>query len=724
MSGINSAIRITDGMSPALKSMNKALSIVLGSFERVQAISGNAIDVSDIRDARTELANAATAVNRLEEELRQAENAQEELTNEARKTESAMGGLVQKIAGAVAAYASFQSLMGLVNLSDSMSQTSSRLSLIVDVDENASRAEIEKATEGLEEKIFASANRSRSAYLDTAAAVAAFAQRAGDAFSGNDEVIAFTETLNKMYVIAGATQEEQTSSMLQLTQALGSGVLRGEEFNAVFEAAPNIMQAVATYMDIPIGQLRTMAEEGKITADVVKNAIFSATENVNEDFENMKWTWQQVFTTFKNYAIQSLDPVLSKISELANNPDVQNFAIGLGNAVSMVGSMLLWIFELIAMTGSFLYENWAIISPVIYGVAAALAVYYGYLLITKTIEGISTAIKIGLMLASYAHAAATGAEASATAAATAAQYGFNTALLACPIVWILLIIIAVIAAIYLVIGVINKVTGESISATGVIVGALAAAGAFIWNLFLSILDIAFIVINNLYNKFAMFANFFANLFRDPIGSIIHLFGDMADGVLGVLENIAKAMDKIFGSNMADTVSGWRDGLDSLVESAANKHGNGSYEKVMEEINLSSDSLGLKRIEYSTAWDAGYSAGESIEEKLSLDSIFSAGDDLAAGLANNDLLNGLGTDIGNIADDTGSISDSMEIAEEDLKYMRDIAEQEAINRFTTAEIRIDMQNNNSISSGMDIDGIVMQLEDKLYESMEIAAEGVY
>jgi len=721
MAGISSTIRINDGMSPALKSMNKALNIVLNSFEKMQSISGNSIDVADIKDARAELANAAIAVNRVEEELEQAARAQDNLTREARETESAMSGVLKRVVGLVGAYASFQTLMGAVNLSDQMSQTTSRLSLIVDVDEDASREEIAKATEDLEQKIFESANRSRASYLDTASAVAAFAQRAGDAFSGNDEVIAFTETLNKMYVIAGATAEEQASSMLQLTQALGSGVLRGEEFNAVFEAAPNIMQSVADYMNIPIGQLRSMAEEGKITADVVKNAIFDATEEVNADFDNMKWTWQQVFTSFKNYATQALDPVLSKISELANNKDVQNFAVGLGVAVGTVVNVVLWAFELIAGLGAFMYDNWSFIAPVIYSVAAALALYYGYVLATNAIELISNGIKVASMLASYAKAAATRGEASATAAATAAQYGFNTALLASPLTWILIIIIAVVAAIYLVIAAINKVTGSTISATGVIVGALMSAVAFIWNLFLGLVDLVLGIVNYWYNIFGAFVNFFGNLFNDPIGSIINLFGDLADNVLGVLESIAKAMDKVFGSNMASTVAGWRSSLSSKIEIATKEYGNGTYEEVMGELNLSSESLGMKRWAYEDAYNTGYEWGAGIEDKvsnISLDNILGTGSDLT------DAANAAETYLPDVADYTGAMADEMELTEKDLEYLRDIAEQEAINRFTTAEIKIDMQNNNSIASNMDIDGIVSQLEEKLYESMEIAAEGVH
>ncbi len=702
-------------MSPALKSMNKALMMVLNSFNAVQSASASAVDTAAFEEARREAASAAVAINQMEQQIREATNQQDKFSDNVNESENAMGGLVRKAAGLVAAYASAQTLLSAVNLSDQMTQTSSRMNLIVDDG---------GSVEELEQKIFESANRSRAAYMGTAAAVTSLAQRAGDAFSGNDEVIAFTETLNKMYVIAGATAQEQESSMLQLTQALGSGVLRGEEFNAVFEAAPNIMQAVADYMNVPIGQLRNMAAEGMITADIVKNAIFSAADSVNADFESMDMTWAQVANGFKNHALQAFDPVLAKISELANNPQVQAFAIGLGQAMATVANIILGIFSLVAAVGGFLYDNWGILGPIIYGVAAALVAYYSAMLIYNTIQAISNGLKAAAAMRETIHAAALAMSTGATFAATAAQHGFNAALLACPITWILLIIIAVIAAIFAVIGVINKLTGSTISATGVIVGALLSAVAFIWNLFLGLVDLVLGIVNYWYNIFGAFVNFFGNLFNDPIGSIIQLFGNLADNILGVLESIARAMDKIFGSSMADTVAGWRTSLSSKVEVATKEYGNGAYEEVMGELNLSSESLGLNRWAYEDAYNTGYNFGESVEDKVSsfsLDSILSSGTDTLNQYGVDDI----GAGVGDIADYTGAMADNLEITEEDLKYLRDIAEQEAVNRFTTAEIKIDMGGiNNNVSSNVDLDGMVTYLEEKLYETMEIAAEGVH
>ena len=220
------------------------------------------------------------------------------------------------------------------------------------------------------------------------------------------------------------------------------------------------------------------------------------------------------------------------------------------------------------------------------------------------------------------------------------------------------------------------------------------------------------------NPWISFANFFANLFNDPIGAIVHLFGDMADSILGILESIAKALDKVFGSNLAGAVQGWRSGLNSMVESVANKYGNGSYEKVAEELNLSSESLGLKRWAYSDAYKFGYDAGSNIES--SIGNIFGKGNDLGL----SDSLGDMANSLGGIKSDTGSISDSLDITSDELEYLRDLAEREVINRFTTAEIHVDMGGvTNNVTSNADLDGIVNYLTESLEVAMEETARGV-
>ena len=668
MASISTSIELYDRVSAPINSMISALNKMIGTYESVESAMDSGFDTAQIDDARRAIDLAAAQMNELEQNIRKAEQKQEDLNDDIKRGASDMDGLTNSVMGMVGAYASLQGIQKLAQLSDEYVQTTARLNMINDG---------LQTTEQLQDKILASAQRSRAEYTATADTVAKLSLNAGDAFKSNDETIAFAENLNKLFVIAGTEQASIASASLQLTQALGSGVLRGEEFNAVFEAAPNIMQTVADYMDVPIGKLRGMAQEGQITADVVKNALLSSTDEINSQFESMPMTWGQVWTGIMNELYVVSTPILELISLLA--------------------------------------QNWSVLEPIVLGLATAIGLYTAALITYNTIKGVSALLE-------SVHAASQMMATGATFAATAAQHGFNAALLACPLTWIIIAIIAIIAIIYAVIAAINKIQGTTISATGVIVGALTAAVAFIWNLFLGLVDLVLACVNALINPWIRFANFFGNLFNDPIGAIVHLFGDMADSILGILESIAKAIDKVFGSDLASAVQGWRSGLDSKIEAVANEYGNGSYEQIMDELNLSSEDLGLKRWSYTVAYNTGYSWGEGIDDSVSNMFGSFSGDDLS-GLGGYDASQ-IPSNIADTAGNTGSMADSMEITSEDLKYLRDLAETEVVNRFTTAEIKVEMTNHNNISSEMDLDGVVDYLANGVNEAMEKSAEGVH
>lgn len=629
------------------------------------------------------------------------------------------GDLMNMIKGAVAAYASVQTIGKVMDLSDQLTSTTARLNLMNDG---------LQTTQDLQNMIYLSAERSRGAYQATADAVSKLGLMAGDDFSSSEEIIAFTEQLNKQFTIAGTETAGIEAAMLQLTQAMGSGVLRGEEYNSILEQAPNIIQAIADYMEVPKGQLKDMAAEGEITAEIVKNAMFAAADETNAKFEAMPKTFSQIWTSFQNTALMAFQPVLQRLNDVANSEAFQTFINGAIEALSMVAGIVVEIFNLIASVGAFVSENWSIISPIIYGIIGALALYGAYLAITKGIELASAAGKIILCVASYAHAAATGAEASATAAATAAQYGFNTALLACPITWIIVLIIALIALFYAAVAAVNKFAGTSVSATGIIAGAFMVVVAFIGNIFVALINFLIDIFVVLWNFIAAFANFFGNVFNDPVGEIARLFFDLVDTVLSLLQSLASAIDTIFGSNLAGAVQGWRDSLGGWVDSTF-----GQGEEIMAKLNA--EDLHLGRFEYGGAWDAGYSFGEGIDQSIANfdpSSLFDTNVPSASDYADlsgygGDLggLGGIGSGVDDIAGNTGAIADSMDITEEDLKYLRDIAEQEAVNRFTTAEISVDMSGmQNNISNGMDLDGVISGLTEGVNEAIDSMAEGVH
>lgn len=710
MSAIRTSIVVNDGMSSALRGMNKALNIVLNSFAALESVADDPVQTAAIQSAREELAGVSLQVDSVEDEIRRAAEAQENYTEKVQGSHRASKGLLGTLKQVVAAYWVGQMVSKALDTADAWSQTSARISLAAREGENVDE---------IQQKIFESANRARSAYMDTADVVAKMGQRAGSAFGSTDEIIAFTETLSKMYKIAGASQEEQKSSMLQLTQALGSGVLRGEEFNAVFEAAPNIMQAVADYMDVPLGKLRDLASEGQITAGIVKNAVLGAAEEVNSDFASMPATFEQAWSLFSNQALMALDPVWDKLGEISSSDDFQSFASLSGQALAVFAGTAVSLLDAVAGAAGFVVDNWSVIGPIVYGVAAAIALYTAALVAHNTVQAVGNGLKAAAALQETVHAAHLAMSTGATFAATAAQYGLNAALLACPLTWILLAIIAVIAILYAVVAAINKVTGSTYSASGIIMGVLSVAVSFVMNLFLALLELVFGVVELLVNPFIVFANFLANVFVDPVGAVIHLFGDMADFVLAILEKIASAIDLVFGSNLAAAVSDWRGTLSAKVEGAAEKYGNGKYQKVMDNLDLSVEKTGMGRFDYGAAWDKGYSQGEAWGDKIS--GIFSGNKGSGGTGGYEDLLGSIDAGVGETASNTGK---ALDISDENLKYMRDIAERDAVNRFTTAEIRVDMVNNNSVSSNMDLDGMMDYMVTGVKTAMEQAAEGVH
>lgn len=680
-----------------------------------QEALNRAVENMDVEAANQAYLRLSQTVGNTERYIRDNVDEQGRFNREIEEGTNEANSLMQTIKGAVAAYATIQTLSTALNLSDQLTSTTARLNLMNDG---------LQTTQDLQNMIYLSAERARGSYQATADAVSKLGLMAGDAFGSSEEIIAFMEQVNKQFTIAGTEAAGIDAAMLQLTQAMGSGVLRGEEYNSILEQAPNIIQAIADYMEVPKGQLKDMAAEGQITADIVKAAMFAAADDTNAKFESMPKTFSQIWTSFQNTALMAFQPVLQRMNEIANSEAFQEFVNNAIEGLSMVAGIALEIFDLLVGVAGAVADNWSWLSPIIYGVAAALAVYYGWLLLTKGAEMAMATVHGIVAVAKGIMAAATMLVTGATWAETTAQYGLNAAMYACPIVWIIILIIALIALFYAAVAAVNKFAGTSVSATGIICGAFMVAAAFIGNLFVTLINFVIDIFVVLWNFIAAFANFFANVFTDPVGAVARLFFDLVDTVLSLLQSLASAIDTIFGSNLAGAVQGWRDSLSGWVDDTF-----GKGTEVMAQLNA--DDMHLGRFEYGSAWDAGYSFGEGIDESIANfdpSSLFDTnvpGADDYANLENyGSGIGGIGSGVDDIAGNTGKIADSMDITEEDLKYLRDIAEQEAINRFTTAEITIEQTNHNTVSGKMDLDGIVSGLTDAANEAVDRIAEGVH
>lgn len=713
MATIKTAIALYDGVTAPLQAMHKAMNIVLNSFEAMQRASGNSVDVSSIQEAREELARAGAAFDSIEQNIRDAGNQQDRFNRKIKDGTTAADGLWSKLKGIAATVGGLAAAKKIIGISDDLASTRARLNLIVD--DGGSVTELEK-------KIMASAQRSRSAYFDTASAIASLGSNSGAAFANTDEIIAFMEQINKQFVIGGASAQGQAAAMLQLTQAMAAGALRGEELNSILENAPGIARAIESYMGIAEGSIKSYAEQGLITAEVVKNAMFAAADETNAKFESMPKTWAQIWTSMQNKALSIFNPILTKINQIANSEQFTKVTDGIINGLAGIATVATVILDLLINVASVVVDNWSWLSPIILGVAAALGVYYGRLLLVRGAELASAAISGTVAVAKGIMAAATMLVTGATWAQVTAQYGLNAAMYACPLVWIIILIIALVALFYAAVAAVNHFAGTSVSATGIICGAFMAALAFIGNIFVALWNLVVDVFVMIYNLVGTVANFIGNVFNDPVGAVVRLFFDLADTVLSVLQALASAIDAIFGSNLAGSVQGWRDSLGGWVDSTF-----GKGEEVMEKLNA--DDLKLDRFEYGAAFDMGYEFGQGVEDTVGGLFDFSAMDSLGAadGLDAFNLgntLDGIYGNTGDTAGNTAAMSDALDIAEEDLAYMRDIAEREAINRFTTAEIKVEQQNTNYISQDTDLDGIMDAWANDFATKLDVSEEGVH
>lgn len=620
---------------------------------------------------------AANGFDRLEAQLiriaqntARAGNEQDRHNQKIRQANNSAGKLLSTVRRIVAVAAGFTIGKQFLGLSDKMTQTSARLNLmnqkfeVHEIQEVPINVALNGAdqigamnsglqeTEQLQELIYQSAQRSRSSYLSTADVVAKLGQRASEAFSDSREVIAFSENLNKLFVIAGAGQQEISSASLQLAQALGSGVLRGEELNAVFEAAPNIIQTIADYLDVPIGKIREMASDGIITADIVKNAMLAATDEINAQFDEIPATWGQAWVQVKNAAVYAFDDVLDKINEFLNSDVGEKTINGLIGSFDVLASVASGAIDLLINGASLVVENWNYVYPIILGVGTALAV----------------AGAIGL---------ASGLQAAA-----------GWALAHLPIILIG-------AAIALLVFELSQ-AGISFEQMGQVAGAVFGA----------VYVVVYNTIANAWNLIATFAEFFANVWNDPLGATARLFHDLFESVLEDVENVARAIDNLLNTNLAGAVSGFRSKLSNWVDD--------TYGESAIQIKR------MSKLDITETVKNGAETGANLGKKL--DNLNFSMDDITGKLG------GLGTggygagaglgDVGKVGKvgSVGKIDKEVNIADENIKLLRDLSERQYVAQvnLTLPQTNVSVNQNVTGSNSSDINSIADAINKLLLE----------
>lgn len=602
-----------------------------------------------------------------------------------------------------------QGINGLADTADTYINTQARLDLINDK---------LQTTAELQDKIFASAERARGSYTDMAAVIGRMGTLAEDAFKSNDELIAFTELMQKSFRVGGSSTMEQQAGMYQLSQAMAAGKLQGDEFRSIMENAPMLANAIAKFTGRTKGELKEMSADGTITADIIKGAMFAAADDINQKFATMPRTFGDVMTELKNSALQSFAPLIERINGMLNSESgavfIEQLKLDIQSAVEAINNMLTAAINVY----KFISSNWSLIVPIIGGIVSALGFYKIALMAVSFWGGIVRTAQIGMAVSQAFLTATTWAGVRANLAATAAQWGLNAALLASPITWIILGIIALIAIFYLAVAAINKFAGTSLSATGIIVGAFAHMGAVIWNVVVGTINA---LIQFLWTYFVepwiSIVEWVLNVFNGGFNS----FGDAVKNLLGQIISWFLSLGKVV-TNIIDAIFGtdWTAGLNDLQDKVL------SWGKNEQAITLSREAPGIgSRIGYGEAWDAGYNLGANLFGGDDGSALEKAAAKAAADASFTQVPPGALTAIDKVGKvgEVGKIKDKVDISNEDLKIMRELAEMQAIQNFVTLTPTVQV-TTGPVSKESDIDTIVARIESHLSEQIASHAKGVY
>ena len=694
------------------------------------------MDISAANDAYVRLSQT---ISNTERYIRDNADGQGRFNQEIQAGTQQAKDLMSTIKSAIATYATIETVKGVMNASDELTLTTARLNIMND---NI------QTTQELLEMVYVAANDARGSFGSMADIVARFGNNAGDAFSSSAEVVSFANLIQKQMTIAGASTQEASNAMLQLSQALGSGTLRGDELNSIFEQSPNLIRGIADYIeqnDVLIeqmakgikmksdnlkgnvmGNIRDIASEGLISADIVKASVFSATDEINEKFNSMPMTWGQIWQQMQNTALVAFQPVLQRINDIGNSEGFQNFTNTAINDFAILAGVVLNVFELISQAGGFIADNWGRIAPIIGTVVAAYMAYKTVLGVYNAIQAISNGLAAISAARGAIKAGATLGEAAATTTATGAQVGLNTALLACPLTWIIFLIIALIAVIIAVANHIARTGGTATTTFGVITGGINVVIQFFKNLGLEVANIAL----GIGYAIAAVASNIMIAFHNAIASVQFWWYDLLSTVLTVVAGICEALNKL--PFVEFDYSGVTSAADDYAEkSAAAANSKQDYTSVSDAFNKGMNTFNaFDKGWVSDAYEAGANWGNGVSNKVKNavkgvstnipnDSDYMGTLNNAANSAAQTAANTAST-----ADSADKVAKSVEITSEDLKYLRDIAERDVINRYTTASISVSAPVNATINNDMDLDGITEHLRTTVEEQMAAAAEGVH
>ena len=567
-----------------------------------------------------------------------------------------LGNVLANAATNVASMVS-SGMSGIVSMADEIAGINARLKLIAGSQENVVY---------LNGAIMDSANRARGAYMDMAQTVAGLSVNARDAFPDPRETVGFVEGLQKLFVIGGASAENQKFALLQLQQALASGRLQGDEFRSITENAPILQDMIARTMGVSRGELKQLAAEGAITADIIKNAVMGNAEEIEERFAQMPRKWSDHLTSMKNAATAAFMPIMAD-------------AGGINKAYGFISRH---------MTA---FKTASIVVGTALGLMASQAIFSAG---TMVVAAGATAAHA---VASAMDTAALIAMEFATGGVTGAMMALNGTLFASPLFWIPAVIVLIVGALYLGVTAFNHFAGTSVSATGIVVAAFYGAFALIRNIFVFFA-----------NQVIAVVNFFGSVWNNPLVAVQNLFAEIWNSIVGL---VASAVN----------------GIIDLVNKIPGMDKVGKFDHVSWEGVAVQEIQGrlINPLEFSDIGEMagkGYGVGANL---FNFEMPEMGGEKYTPNGAVSDALDAIGTNTGNGAAEGKRAADALDASEDDLRYLREIAEREAINRYTTASVTIDMGGvTNQINNGMDLDGVIDRLTEGMYNGMSMAAREVH
>ncbi len=725
MASIQTAIQLTDRVTAPLMNITSALNSVIDGFESAQGASGNAFDTAAWGDARAKIAMADAQIEEIVADTNKIPSA-------AAKAESGFKEWQKAIIVANQGLNLVKNTIGRLGLTD-MSGAFDRMDTMNRFDKTVSimTGSQEMAQAGLAELKDTTLG---TAYgLDVASKSAqSFLTRGMALGNATDQVRIWADAVS---FYGEGTNEQLESVVDAIGKMYSKGKVEADQLDRLFDAGIGAAEIYAQATGTAVSKVKDDLSSGAIGAaqfiDVVSQSLDKGVSSGAA--KDAGGTWATTFANMQAAVTRGWTNVISSLDEalaargLPSSMEmvtqfgakVEQVLTGIGNAMGYVIDGAITVYNIMSSVGGFIVDNWSIIRPIIIGVAFAVGAYTTALGIFNIAKGISNGLEKASVFFTGVKVAALEMEEGATFKATVAQYGFNTALLACPLTWIILAIIAVIAIIYMVVAAINKVQNKTTSATGVIFGAVAWLGAAILNIAIGVINgIIQLAWHTFVEPFIGIIEWVLNVanggFDSFGGAVANLIGQIISWFLSLGKVVTSIIDAIFGTD-------WTAGLTSLQDSVT------SWGKNDDAISLSREAPAISRIAYSDAYNAGYGVGESVANKVS--GFFDFGKDKKESKDKKDAYetalerSALTSSANETASNTADISDKLDVASSQLKYIRDYAEREAINRFTTASINVNMTNNNNMSSDADVDGIMNKLKNGIQQQMNMVAEGV-